>query len=129
MEKYKIIETGGNGNCLFSSIGYFLNKPHDVVRYEIVRKMRKDCFKMIISGVKLCCLIRISENKSISEYCNVMSLSGCMGGEIELFVASILYNTTIEVYDANFKLQYTYPRNTDKIARLRYTNMHYTALV
>ncbi len=129
--QYKIVDTGGSGNCLFSSLGYFLDKSHEIVRSEIIEKIRKDCKTIRIAGKKLCCLINISERMKVQDYCNRMQLLGVCGGEIELFVASILYNLTIEVYDQNFKLKYTYPSSSknEKIIRILYSSSHYQVLI
>ena len=127
----KRIETGGGGECLFSSLGFFLNKSGKEVRREIVDKIKKDCSRMIIAGMKICCLIRISESIKVEEYCLRMAISTTSGGEIELYTASILYDVKIEVYEKEIILKYIYPNleSTNRIIRLFYTGGHYQALV
>ena len=130
----KIIDCGGMGECLFSSIGYHLKKSGSEVRKEIVNKIRRDCSKIIMAKEKLCCLIRISEQVSIASYCQKMSLSTSSGGEIELFTASILYNKIIEVYQKrgdDFVLNYAYNGNETSKERLRlyYSSGHYQAII
>ena len=130
----KKILNSGNGECLFLSIGYFFNKSGNEVRQEINNKIRSDCSNIIFAGKKLCCVIREAENLSVRDYCTRMSISTTCGGEIELYVASILYNVSIEVYETvkeKFVLKYRYPapQSSEKVIRLHYSRNHYEALV
>ncbi len=127
----KVIETGGNGNCLFSSIGYFIGKDHEIVRKEIVAFMREKCRELLIGGAKLCCLIKSSEGMKKRRYFERMERLGELGGEIEIFAASKLYNLNIKVYDGELKLRYEYsPGSTEgaRIISLRYSSSHYQAI-
>jgi hypothetical protein len=124
----QIIETGAQGNCLFSSIGFFLGKPHDIVRSEIVQYMREKCKEILFSGLRLCCAIKAAEGIKKRAYFERMSRLGEQGGEIEIFVASLLYRAHIKVYDQNMKLAYEYKNGEQEIG-LRYSSGHYQAVI
>jgi hypothetical protein len=78
----------GDGNCLFSSLGYILNKTNNVVRKEICDYLKNNIHKFSEYGID-------------QNYINNMSKNYTYGGYVEISVASILYNYSIIIYNKN----------------------------
>lgn len=88
---FEFVKIPGDGNCLFSSIGYALNKSAEVVRQAVLRVMRMDVdFKQRF--VDMC------GEEEYAELINATSTSGIWGGDESICAACVAFRVQIMIH-------------------------------
>lgn len=136
----EIIRCPGDGNCLFSSIGFHVSKPHTVVRREIVDELRRGRERYVpFFTPKPTQPIRNrgqpgrddldTSHKSYDTYVDEMSRGGVWGGEMELSAAASIYKRPVIVRQSGGAYVYgdAY-KNKTPIELLYNGSSHYDAI-
>lgn len=139
-KNYAVVECGGEGDCLFKSLAYKLNKSsHENVRCEIVNfvtdNWNSDCSNE--SNIKYKELVEnVFDIRNRRHYSDYMSRGGNFASEVECIAASYKYNVNIVLVKiALCGEQFVIPLRTDSSGQTIYLlfsgetdNGHFRAL-
>lgn len=149
-----ILETGGDGNCLFSSVAYELNRLGIKVTYREVRRMICDKMEQLNTAGELQPLMQTiygdmdtfmaelmesmnaeTFEEAVNLYIKDMRKNGTWGGELEFSILQKLYpEIHLSVYRenrGNYVLQpflQTNPTNSGKHIRIFGNGVHFQVM-
>jgi hypothetical protein len=114
LNNFKVEYISGDGNCLFNSIAYFLNKNSTEVRSEVVNHITYEPPLLEFRNKKG----ELTKANDLKEYKDNMNEDGIWGGDFEIQIAAELYNCPIIVYSCCYTVlpdkKYGYnPTNLD----------------
>jgi hypothetical protein len=101
-----IVRSPGDGNCLFSSIAVFVDRPSTVVRRDIVKELlfNRAVYlpfftpKQVIRGRGQPGIDQLdTRHVSYDKYIESMTVNGTWGGEMELSAAANVYKRPVIV--------------------------------
>jgi hypothetical protein len=125
----QIIETGGHGNCLFTSLSEGLDVNPRFLRQMITDyAARHPDDELMQETVNF--WVKASEHRCIHSYVREMSRDGVDGTALEIALASKIFNRRIVVWnkkDKDYRVFAEYPGSKPTI-HLLYTSEHYQRL-
>ena len=123
----KIVDVGGDGNCLFRSIAhqaYGDEEQHRVVRVKCMQYIltEKEYFKSFIEGGK------------VDEYVETKKQDGKWGDNIEIQAMSEIYDRSVEIYAYDSKPMNIFHEKQNKESRTPFRlayhgKSHYNSII
>jgi hypothetical protein len=137
--KSVIIRSPGDGNCLFSSIAVFVDRPSNTVRRDIVKELHfnRNVYlpfftpKQLVRGRGQPGIDQLdTRHVSYDKYITSMMDNGAWGGEMELSAAANVYKRPVIVRQRG-GISYVYgggDKDTTPIELLYNGSSHYDAI-
>ena len=129
--KFNEIIVPSDGNCLFYSMGYALDKNHNDLRIQVSEFIEKNKF-LKFNELTLEEWIKYDVGLTVNNYKNMILTNGQWGGNIELYILMKIYKINIFILkrdNGRYTMinSYVYDNNSRNIF-LKYDGFHYNYL-